>query len=189
MKKILIGLLITITTVGITTINSITFADAPCDSEAMQKTAAAAQVQTPVKNNKVESKNTKTAVKPAVKETTVSPVAVVNNPDAYLNKTITFNAEFVAYSSLGLDYKPAFRDGSKYISILIKRDDVSNHTIPLSEMKIFVTREEAEKHVDLEQGDKIKITGTVFSTALGDPWVDVKTFTVLSQKNKTTDTK
>ena len=32
--------------------------------------------------------------------------------------------------------------------------------------------------------DKIKITGTVFSNALGDPWVDVKTFTNLTPKNK-----
>ncbi len=115
----------------------------------------------------------------------VSPVDVVNCPSKYLNKTITFNAEFVTYTSLGLDYKPAYRDPAKYIGLLIKRPDVTDHTIPLSEMKIFLTREVAEKNIDLEAGDKVKITGNVFSTALGDPWVDVKTFTVLSQKNKT----
>lgn len=119
----------------------------------------------------------------------VTPSAVVNNPEKYLNKTITFTADFIAFTSLGLDYKPALRDAGKYIGILIKRDDVSDHVIPLSEMKIFLDRETAEKHVDLDQGDKIKITGTVFSTALGDPWVDVKSFTVLTQKNKNKDSK
>ena len=51
-------------------------------------------------------------------------------------------------------------------------------------MKIFVDRDTAEKNIDIEAGDKIKITGTVFSNALGDPWVDVKTFTNLTPKNK-----
>lgn len=127
------------------------------------------------------------AVETAVK--TVSPVAVVCNPDNYLNQNITFEAEFVSYTSLGLDYKPAFRDGSKYIGILIKRDDVKTHVIPLSEMKIFITREMAEKNMDLDSGDKIRISGKVFSTALGDPWVDVKTFTVLTKKEKKEDKK
>ena len=119
----------------------------------------------------------------------VSPLTVVNNPNRFLNKTISFNAEFVGYSALGLDYKPAYRDPQKYISILIKRDDVQDHVIPLSEMKIFLKREIAEKHLDLEQGDKIRITGKVFSTALGDPWVDIQTFSVISQKNKKQDKK
>lgn len=114
----------------------------------------------------------------------VDPVKVVNNPSLYLNKNITFETEFIGFSSLGLDYKPAMRESSKYISMLIQRSDVKDHVIPLSEMKIFLKREDAEKHLDLEQGDKIKITGTVFSTALGDPWVDIKSMTVISKKNK-----
>ena len=36
----------------------------------------------------------------------------------------------------------------------------------------------------LEAGDKIRITGKVFSNALGDPWVEAKTFTVTSKKAK-----
>ena len=129
---------------------------------------------------------TKAPVKQAAKSIcqNVSPVEVVNNPAKYLNKNISFTAEFVAYTTLGLDYKPAFRDGTKYIGVLIKRDDVKDHVIPLSEMKIFVDRDTAEKNIDIEAGDKIKITGTVFSNALGDPWVDVKTFTNLTPKNK-----
>lgn len=114
----------------------------------------------------------------------VSPIDVVNHPGKYLNKNITFTAEFVAFTSLGLDYKPAFRDGTKYIGILIKRPDVTDHVIPLSEMKIFISRELAEKNIDIEAGDKVKITGKVFSNALGDPWVDVTTFTMLTHKNK-----
>ena len=114
----------------------------------------------------------------------VYPTTVVNNPNKYLNKEITFTANFVAFTSLGLDYKPAYKDPEKYIGILIERDDVKDHVIPLSEMKIFITRTEAEKHVDLDQGDKIKISGTVFSTALGDAWVDAKSFDVITQKNK-----
>ena len=127
--------------------------------------------------------------KPQVKSSTavasfVSPVEVVNNPDRYLNKDITFNAEFVAFTALGLDYKPAFKDSTKNIGVLIRRNDVLDHVIPLSEMKIFVTREMAEKNVDIEAGDKVRITGKVFSTALGDPWVEAKTFTVTSKKAK-----
>ena len=112
----------------------------------------------------------------------VSPLSVVNNPVNYLNKNISFDAEFVGFSSLGLDYKPAYREPSKYISILVRRDDVKTHTVPLSEMKIFMPRTLAEKHMDLEQGDKIKISGKVFSTALGDPWVDIDDIKVLTKK-------
>ena len=119
-----------------------------------------------------------------VSYTSVSPLDVVEHVSKYLNKNITFSGEFVAYTSLGLDYKPAYRDAQKYIGVLIRRPDVTNHTIPLSEMKMFLKRDIAEKHVDLETGDKIKIEGKVFSDALGDPWVDITTFTVVTQKAK-----
>ena len=117
----------------------------------------------------------------------ISPLEAVKYPAKYLNKNISFTGEFVSYTSLGLDYKPAFRDGTKYVGILIRRDDVKDHVIPLSEMKILVKRETAEKNADLEAGDKVKITGTVFSNALGDPWVDVKTFAVAEKKKKDKD--
>lgn len=133
---------------------------------------------------------TSTINKPVVAKTetvnyiNVSPLAVVENPEKYLNKNITFEAEYVSFSGLGLDYPPAKREAEKYISILIRRDNVKENVIPLSEMKIFITRELAEKNVDIETGDKIKVEGKVFSTALGDPWVDVKTLKILSTKNK-----
>ena len=130
-----------------------------------------------------------TPTKPAQKAQSVaylnvSPLSVVNSPASYLNKNITFNAELVAFTSLGLDYKPAYRDPAKYIGVLIRRPDVLDHVIPLSEMKIFITREVAEKNVDVDAGDKIKISGKVFSTALGDPWVDASTFVVLEKNEK-----
>jgi len=114
----------------------------------------------------------------------VSSLAVVANPTKYLNKHIKIRAKFDKFSSLGLDYKPAFKSSEKYITFLIKRDDVTDHTIPLSEMKNFLERTIAEKYIDLSSGDEIEYSGTVFSNALGDTWVNVEKFTVLSQKPK-----
>lgn len=125
------------------------------------------------------------SVKPAVVNyIEVCPLDIVANPDFYLNKDVTFTAEYVSFSALGLDYKPAFRDSQKYIGILIKRPDVISNIIPLSEMKIFVSRDIAEKHLDIEPKDIIKLSGNVFSTALGDPWFDVKEFTVVKSSAK-----
>ena len=64
-----------------------------------------------------------------------------------------------------------------YISFLIRRDD-SAHDIPLSEMKLFLKRTEAEKFIDLKTNDEVEIKGVVFSNALGDAWIDVKQLTV-----------
>ena len=119
---------------------------------------------------------------------TVSPLEVVKTPQKYLNKTIVMNATFDKFSILGLDYKPAMRSSEKYIGILIKRDDVIDHTVPLSEMKMFLKRDLAEKNINLESEDKVQITGKVFSTALGDPWVDI-TDIKITQKAQKKETK
>ncbi len=116
---------------------------------------------------------------------TANPLDVVARPNFYLNKNIKIKAKFDKFSTLGLDYKPAMRSSEKYISFLIQRPDVTDHNIPLSELKIFLNRDEAEKHIDLNSGDIIEFTGKVFSTALGDPWMDVDKFTVISTKPKT----
>lgn len=131
----------------------------------------------------------KTINRPTVNYELVNSLDVVANPAKYLNKHIKIRATFDKFSTLGLDYKPAFRSSDKYISFLIKREDVTNHTIPLSEMKNFLAREEAEKYIDLTSGDKIEYTGIVFSNALGDVWISVDGFTVLSQQNKSKDKK
>ena len=103
----------------------------------------------------------------------VSAQAIVDSPKAYLNKTVNIKAKFDKFSTLGLDYKSAFKSSEEYISFLIKREDTT-YDIPLSEMKLFLKREEAEKHIDLKTNDEISISGTVFSDALGDAWIEVQ---------------
>lgn len=118
--------------------------------------------------------------------TTTTPLEIVANPQAYLNKTVKFKAAFDKFTALGLDYKPALKSSQDYIGILIKRDDVKDHTIPLSEMKLFLTRTEAEKYVDLASGDMIEVEGKVFSNALGDPWIEIQKFVILNPGAKKT---
>lgn len=114
-----------------------------------------------------------------------SSLDIVAHPSKYLNKRVKIKAKFDKFSTLGLDYKPAFKSSEKYITFLIKRDDVTNHTIPLSEMKNFLPRDIAEKYIDIKVGDDIEYGGLVFSNALGDVWIDVEKFNVLNQAPKT----
>lgn len=114
----------------------------------------------------------------------VNSLDVVANPAKYLNKKIKIRAKFDKFSTLGLDYKPAYRSSEKYITFLIKREDVINHTVPLSEMKNFLLRDEAEKYIDLKPGDEIEYYGVVFSNALSDVWINVDKFVVINQKPK-----
>lgn len=132
------------------------------------QTAAPAFVSTPAQST--------------VQYTTVNAVDVVSNPNKYLHKNIRIKGKFDKFSTLGLDYSPAMRSSEKYITFLIQRPDITNHNIPLSELKIFLKKEVAEKNIDLDAGDDIVFTGRVFSTALGDAWMDVDDFTVLTKK-------
>lgn len=125
-----------------------------------------------------------TTAAPQIRYIDVNPLSVVNNPYQYLNKYIRIRAKFDKFSTLGLDYKPALRPHEKYISFMIQRPDITNHNIPLSEFKIFLTKEIAEKHIDLDSGDEILFSGKVFSTALGDPWMDVDKFEVTNKVKK-----
>ena len=113
-----------------------------------------------------------------------SALDIAANPAKYLNKRVKIRAKFDKFSTLGLDYKPAFRSSEKYITFLIKRDDVTDHIIPLSEMKNFLERSVAEKYIDIKPGDDIEYCGVVFSNALGDAWVDVEKFSVVNQVPK-----
>ena len=128
--------------------------------------------------DKATAQSVVTPVKPTVAAPVVSgqadtkPLDVVKNPSAYLNKTVKMDATFDKFATLGLDYKSAMRSSEEYISFLILRED-TEHAIPLSEMKLFLKRELAEKHIDLKTNDRVFITGNVFSDALGDPWIDV----------------
>ena len=120
-----------------------------------------------------------------------NPLDIVANPTKYLNKKVKIKAKFDKFSTLGLDYKPAFKNSEKYITFLIKRGNVLNYTVPLAEMKNFLSRDIAEKYIDLKPGDEIEYTGTVFSDALSDAWIDVNSFKVLNgtSKDKTPDKK
>ena len=114
--------------------------------------------------------------------TEVSALDMVAYPSKYLNKYVTVKGKFDKFSVLGLDYKPAMRSSEDYISFLIQRDDVKDHNVPLSELKIFLKKSEAEKNIDLNAGDEVQFSGKVFSTALGDVWMDAEHFKVLSKK-------
>ncbi len=129
------------------------------------------------------------AQKPAQHDVVINTTSlnIVNNPSKFLNKTVKIQATFDKFSTLGLDYNKALRPSAKYIGILIQRDDITDHNIPLSEMKLFLTKELAEKHIDLDTGDKIEITAQEFSTALNDPWLDVKELTVIKKVAKQED--
>ena len=115
----------------------------------------------------------------------VIPIDVVQNPSKYLNKNVRMIATFDKFSVVGLDYKPAFRSSEDYILFLIRKCEKNGHIIPLSEMKLFITRKKAEKFIDLDAGDEIEITGKVFSTALNDPWIEVDNLKILKSKKET----
>ena len=117
----------------------------------------------------------------------VKPIDLVNNPSAYLHKRISMTAKFAKFSTLGLDYNRAMRSSDNYISFLFLRDDAINN-IPLSELKMFINRKTAEKLPDIDEGDNVKVTGTVFSNALGDDWLDAESLTIVN-KIKKDDTK
>ena len=123
------------------------------------------------------------AANSAVQYTTVNALDVVASPFKFLHRNIRIKAKFDKFSTLGLDYPAALRASDKYISILIQRPDVGDHNIPLSEMKIFLKKELAEKNINLDAGDEIEFTGRVFSTALGDAWMDVDDLKVIAKKN------
>ena len=111
-------------------------------------------------------------------------LSIVNNPAKYLNKTVKIQATFDKFSTLGLDYKKALRESKDYIGILIQRDDVLDHNIPLSEMKLFMKKDLAEKHIDLDSGDRIEIVAKEFSVALNDPWLDIISINVIKKAKK-----
>ena len=139
------------------------------------------QTNSPAKNQIHTSTVTPktTAQSPVKNYLTVSPIALVQQPKFYLGKNVKFKAKFDKFSTIGLDYKPAFRSSEKFISLLIQRPDTLGNDIPLSELKIFVDRENAEKNIDLNSGDEIELSGRIFSIALGDPWMSVDEFKVL----------
>lgn len=138
---------------------------------------------------KVVDKDDKAAAKPSPAEidasiasaNKVDPLALLQGPNEYLNKKVTFTGTFNRFADIALDYKKAFRDSRDYVTFFILRPDVTASTIPLAELKLFFPRKKSSEVMDLEAGDKIQIVGTQFSTALGEPWVDVDHIKVLQK--------
>lgn len=131
-----------------------------------------------------QDKQVKSATVQQEKPINTTCLNVVASPNKYLNKTVKMQATFDKFSTLGLDYSKALRKSTDYIGILVQRDDVVNHSIPLSEMKLFMKKDMAQKYIDLDSGDKIEITAKVFSTALNDPWLDIQKITVIQKVKK-----
>lgn len=106
----------------------------------------------------------------------VTTQQLVDAPQTYLHKNVKFTAPFHAYSSLALDYKPAMRPSKTHLSFLILRP---NSKVPFSEIKLAmpIPKDKDPKNKllqDLKDGDTIEVAGTVFATALDEPWIDVK---------------
>jgi hypothetical protein len=113
--------------------------------------------------------------------TRVDVLALLQNPQPYLNRRVTFTGTFNRFADIALDYKKAFRDSRDYVTFFILRPDVTTSTIPLSELKLFFPRKKSSEVLDLESGDKIQVVGTEFSTALGEPWIDVEHIKILEK--------
>ncbi len=106
----------------------------------------------------------------------VTTQELVDAPQKYLHKNVKFCAPFHAYSSLALDYKPALRPSKTHLSFLILRPASK---VPFSEIKLAmpIPKDKDPKNKllqDLKDGDTIEVAGTVFATALDEPWIDVK---------------
>ena len=105
----------------------------------------------------------------------VTTEQLVDKPHEWLNKNVKFVANFHAFSSLALDYKPAMRASKNYLSFLVFRP---NSKVPFSELKLAMAlpKEKDPENTmltGLKEGDELEITGHVFATALDEPWVDV----------------
>ena len=61
----------------------------------------------------------KTVTTQEVNEQFISPHLIVNSPKSYLNQTVNIKAKFDKFSTLGLDYKSAFKSSEEYISSFV----------------------------------------------------------------------
>lgn len=153
-----------------------------------KKDSAASDKDSKDKENKDSKDSKEKAEAPAAPEPPLENVQnvttqqLVDKPADYLHKNVKFTAPFHAYSSLALDYKPAMRSSKNYLSFLILRP---NSKVPFSEIKLAmpIPKDKDPKNKllqDLKDGDTIEVAGTVFATALDEPWVDVKQLTKIA---------
>lgn len=150
-------------------VGSVQAAPAPTAKPATTKPAEKATEKAP-------EKAAKPTPEPVIENVqSVNAEQLVDKPHDYLNKNVKFTANFFAFSSLALDYKPALRPAKTHLSFLILKD--GSH-IPLSELKLAMAipkEKDAENTLlaKLKDGDQLEVTGKVFSAALDEPWVDV----------------
>ena len=114
-------------------------------------------------------------------------------------QTLHFNQLNAVVEKMGYDFRAThigfgmvLQDGKKMSTRhgkSVKLQDVLEEAIELAGKYIEEKnpnlenkKEVAEKNIDLDAGDEIEFTGKVFSTALGDPWMDVDSFKVLTVK-------
>ena len=147
----------------------------------VKKGAAAKTPEEKKANKEALSKEVDASIAAATK---VDPLLLLQKPDQYVNHKVTFTGTFNRFADIGLDYKKAFRDSRDYVTFFILRPDVAEHTIPLSEMKLFFPRKQSDEVMELEAGDKIQIVGTLFSAALDEPWLDVAHVKILEKTAK-----
>ncbi|XVJ50702.1 MAG: hypothetical protein HEQ32_00880 [Vampirovibrio sp.] len=115
-----------------------------------------------------------------IKPITVSSTQLVKEPSTYLKKQVAFTGVIAGFSALGLNYPPIKHDVKDYVTLLLYRADVPpQYEIPLSELKIFVNRRLLKNIKRIGQGDTVKVTGTIISTALGDAWLEASQLTVI----------
>ncbi|MEM0951607.1 MAG: hypothetical protein AAGI66_05615 [Cyanobacteria bacterium P01_H01_bin.74] len=162
-------------------------------SAELQKTSPASAVSTAAspKKEKAEkeaapAEKSKAEIEQAVKEKLaaskiVSPLDLLKAPDDYLDQQIAFTGTFNGFSALGLDYKKAFRDSRDFVAFSVLRPDVTAHKIPLAELKLFFPRKKSTEVTNIESGDVIQVIGKPFSSALGEPWVDVEHIKVVKK--------
>lgn len=145
------------------------------------------------KDSKADDKNIKAEIEPDVPLTnvnTVTPDSLIEKPKEFLGKNVKFTADFAGFCTLALNYKPAFRPQKTHISFLVRKTETK---VPLSELKLALPiPKETDKTknkllTSLKDGDKLEVTGKVFSTALDEPWVDVLAIKRLSEAKKTGD--
>jgi hypothetical protein len=144
------------------------------------KAAGPATAKKDEKNEKPSAAEIDASIASATK---VDALTLLQSPQTYLNKKVTFTGTFNRFADIALDYKKAFRDSRDYVTFFILRPDITTSTIPLAELKLFFPRKKSTEVLDVETGDKIQIVGTEFSTALGEPWIDVEHIKILQKTN------
>ena len=120
---------------------------------------------------------------------------LVKKPAAYKNQKLTVKGKFYSFSSLPLDYKPAFRDSKDYIGLVLSRPD--QEKVPLVELKIankldYFKKKKDDKDsakddepeeitLNLNHGDLIEIDAEVFAIALGEPWLEASDIRIIKK--------